>query len=136
MTIGSRYWHAGATAVFALALLGRFLAAQQFSNWSPPENLGTVINSPANEQHPALSPDGLSLYFSSDRPGGAGGFDLWVSRRTTTAAAWQPPAAIARLNSSSSEFAPAFDPTGHWLFFGSEREGGCGARDLWLSYRG
>ena len=42
---------------------------------------------------------------------------------------------IAALNSSSSEFAPTFDPTGHWLFFGSERDGGCGGRDLWLSYR-
>jgi len=94
-----------------------------------------VINSAANEQHPAISPDGLSLYFSSDRPGGAGGFDLWVAHRAGPMAAWQSPVAVAALNSSSSEFAPAFDPSGHWLFFGSERNGGCGGRDLWLTYR-
>jgi TolB protein len=110
-------------------------ASATFSDWSQPQSLGAVVNSPANEQHPALSPDGLSLYFSSDRPGGAGGFDLWVSRRAASTAAWQPPVAITGLNSPSSEFAPAFDPTGHWLLFGSERDGGCGARDLWLSYR-
>lgn len=122
-------------ALVAFVLLGRSTTAQQVSSWSVPENLGPAINSASNEQHPALSPDGLSLYFSSDRPGGAGGFDLWVSRRASTTSAWQAPAAIAALNSSSSEFAPAFDPSGQWLFFGSERDGGCGGRDLWLSYR-
>ena len=121
--------------LMALGGLGRPTSAVQFSDWSLPQNLGVVVNSPANEQHPALSPDGLSLYFSSDRPGGAGGFDLWVTRRDTQSASWQNPVAVGSLNSSSSEFAPAFDPTGRWLFFGSERDGGCGARDVWLSYR-
>jgi len=126
---------AGISALIVLGLLAGSPTAQQFSSWSPPENLGGVINSAATEQHPALSPDGLSLVFSSDRPGGAGGFDLWVARRASTTSAWGSPVAITALNSSSSEFAPAFDPTGQWLFFGSERDGGCGGRDLWLSYR-
>jgi TolB protein len=119
----------------AFAAFSTPTATLQFSPWSSPQNLGASVNSAANEQHPALSPDGLSLYFSSDRSGGAGGFDLWVSRRSTPTSAWQTPVPIAALNSSASEFAPAFDPTGHWLFFGSERDGGCGGRDLWLSYR-
>jgi len=125
-----------APVLISFGILSRSTDALQFSDWSPPQNLGAVVNSSANEQHPALSPDGLSLYFSSDRPGGAGGFDLWVSHRATPTAPWQNPVAIAALNSPSSEFAPAFDPTGHWLFFGSERDGGCGGRDIWLSYRG
>jgi WD40 repeat protein len=127
--------HACLIAAVAWVLFNGAPAAQQFSSWSPPENLGTVINSASNEQHPALSPDGLSLYFSSDRPGGAGGFDLWVARRSSVRSPWQSPVAITALNSVNSEFAPAFDPSEHWLFFGSERDGGCGGRDLWLSYR-
>src|SRR5438270_4994380 len=127
--------NAPAVALAALVLLYRSTNAQQFSGWSVPENLGAVVNSTSNEQHPALSPDGLSLYFSSDRPGGAGGFDLWVSHRVNTTSAWQNPVTITGLNGSSSEFAPAFDPSGQWLFFGSERDGGCGGRDLWVSYR-
>src|SRR5260370_38451549 len=41
-----------------------------FSDWSEPVNLGPVVNSAFNDQHPAISADGLSLYISSDRPGG------------------------------------------------------------------
>ena len=48
-------------------------AAPKFSDWAPPTNLGPAINSPFGEVGPAISKDGLSLYFSSDRPGGFGG---------------------------------------------------------------
>ena len=41
--------------------------AQKYSDWSAPTNLGTVINSSANDQQPAISKDGLSLYFASTR---------------------------------------------------------------------
>ena len=54
-------------------------AASRFSDWSEPENLGTTINTTFNEQGPTLSKGGLILYFGSDRPGGSGGFDIWVS---------------------------------------------------------
>jgi Tol biopolymer transport system component len=121
--------------VAALWLVSGAVAAQQFSGWSNPVNLGVAVNSSSNEQHPALSPDGLSLYFSSDRPGGAGGSDLWVAHRSTRTSQWGIASVVAPLNSPSSEFAPAFDPSGRWLFFGSERDGGCGGRDVWVSFR-
>lgn len=116
--------------------LGTDTTTAQQAAWSLPANLGLVVNSTSIDQHPALSPDGLSLYFSSDRSGGAGGTDLWVTRRKDGASPWQAPRVVTALNSESSEFAPAFDPTGHWMFFGSEREGGCGGRDIWISQRG
>jgi len=47
-------------------------------------DLGPQVNSPADERRPTLSPDGQSLVFSSDRPGGAGGLDLWISRRKSS----------------------------------------------------
>lgn len=127
-----------AAVVVGTALLSVGPNAQQaapFSAWSSPSNLGPIINSSATDQHPALSPDGLSLYWSSDRPGSLGGSDIWVARRASSDAPWAAPAPVVALNSESSEFAPAFDPSGRWLFFGSERPNGCGGRDLWASYR-
>lgn len=50
--------------------------------WPTPVNVGPPINTPAMERMPALSKDGMELYFASTRPGGSGAFDLWVSRRT------------------------------------------------------
>src|SRR5215471_12755514 len=55
----------------------------QFSDWSEPVNLGPVVNSHFNDQHPAISRDRLSLYISSDRPGGFGDFDIYVSHRAS-----------------------------------------------------
>src|SRR5881628_1802098 len=63
------------------------MQASSFANseWSSPENLA-AINSTFNEQAPSLSPDGLSLYFGSNRPrpGGSTDTDLWVSHWTCT----------------------------------------------------
>lgn len=50
--------------------------------WSTPVNLGTEINTAAQERMPALSKDGMTLYFASTRPGGSGSFDLWVAHRS------------------------------------------------------
>lgn len=126
---------AAASALAAGWLFVAPFAAHHFSDWSPPENVGGSVNSAFNEQHPAISPDGLSLYFVSDRPNGLGGFDLWVAHRADRDSPWEDPVDIEALNSAASEFAPAFDPGGHVLFFGSERAEGCGGRDLWVSFR-
>ena len=50
--------------------------------WSTPENLGPVLNSPVSDVTPHLSFDGRTLIFGSDRPGGFGGHDLWMSTRS------------------------------------------------------
>src|SRR2546428_11110578 len=51
------------------------------SEWSEPVNLGAVVNSNVLDAAPTLSKDGLSLYFTSNRPGGFGGKRPWVSHR-------------------------------------------------------
>ena len=50
--------------------------------WSAPVNLGGLLNTTANDQQPSLSSSGRTLVFSSNRPGGVGGNDLWISTRT------------------------------------------------------
>ena len=61
-------------------------AAPVFTAWSTPVWLGPVVNSASTEQGPALSSDGLSLYFYSGRSGGVGSDDIWVldEHRSTT----------------------------------------------------
>jgi WD40-like Beta Propeller Repeat len=54
-------------------------------------NSGPAGNQPGFDGGPNTSNDGLRLYFVSDRPGGAGGSDLWVARRTTVADPWSIP---------------------------------------------
>src|SRR2546421_10886526 len=57
--------------------------AMSFANseWSAPVNLGPAVNSSSNEQNATLARDGLSLYFSSNRPGGSGPADIWGCHR-------------------------------------------------------
>jgi len=50
--------------------------------WTPPVNLGPIVNSPLLEAQAYISSDGKTLYFSSTRPGGLGGYDLYVTTRT------------------------------------------------------
>jgi WD40 repeat protein len=50
--------------------------------WGTPVNLGSVVNTGAAEQMPYISPDARTLYFASDRPGGCGGLDLYMTTRT------------------------------------------------------
>src|SRR6266480_7909621 len=117
--------------------------AMSFANseWSEPVNLGPVVNSSSNEQNATLARDGLSLYFSSNRPGGAGNLDIWVSRRACTnpadpACAWEAPVILAPvINGSGADFAPNLSIDGHLLFFSSVRPEGFGGPDIYLSHR-
>src|SRR5262245_63933062 len=79
------------TSVLATATSFNLVAQPKYSNWSQPVNLGPVINTAFNDQHPALSKDGLSLYITSNRSGGQGADDLWVSQRASVDDAWGPP---------------------------------------------
>ena len=108
----------------------------RFSEWSAPVNLGPVINSEFSEGAPAISPNGLSLYFSSDRPGGFGENDLYIAQRATPEDPWGTPVNLGpAINTDSQERTPNLSPDGHWLYFGSNRPGGCGNEDLLVAYR-
>jgi Tol biopolymer transport system component len=120
---------------FALGSGAIVTSAQHFTDWSPPLNLGHVVNSPFSDQQPAISPDGLSLYFVSNRPGGTGGLDLWLAQRDSLEDPWQAPVPLTTLNTAGSETTPAFARGGHLLFFSSNKPGGCGSTDIWVAFR-
>jgi Tol biopolymer transport system component len=110
--------------------------AKQFDEWTPPINLGGTVNSAFHELLPALSKHGTSLYFASDRPGSFGGEDLWVSRRENRDASWGAPVNIgAAVNTAFNERSPELSRDGHLLFFATDRPGGLGGFDIWVTWR-
>jgi len=145
------------TVLAVIVLLAFPVRAQNFSAWSVPMNLNNVVlsdgtvcpavvNSPFNDTHPAVSKDGLSLFFASTRPGpdshgqvGLGDYDLWVTQRDSLDDCWKTPNNLGPVvNSSSEDLAPNLTTDGHWLFFHSKRAGGCGGgvvRELWVTRR-
>jgi hypothetical protein len=121
--------------LLALVTLGS-VAMPTFSAWSTPVNLGTTINSPWVDAGAALSKNGLSLYFNSDRPGGFGNQDIWVSQRASFHASWGTPWNLGQvINTADLESNPSFSRDEHWMFFNSTRPHGVGQLDVWASYR-
>ena len=108
--------------------------------WGTPTNLGATVNSTAADAGPALSRDGHWLFFHRTRAGGFGGFDLMVSWRADTRDdfAWQAPVNLgAAVNSAGNDAGATFFEVGHGrrgqLFFGSDRPGGFGSFDIYVS---
>jgi len=111
-------------------------ALSDYSDWSTPVNLGPIVNSAGDDNRPAISKDGLSLIVSTNRPGGFGNLDLWVSQRASVDDPWGPLQNMGpSINSDSGESAPTFSPDGHRLYFHSAKTGGCGAIDLYVARR-
>ncbi len=104
--------------------------------WGKPVNLGAPVNTKDSEDCPSLSADGLTLVFHSNRGGGQGGGDLWMSTRRGTAQAWGPPVNLGPpVNSPTNEVHPCLSTDGLTLLFHSSRAGGQGGDDLWMSTR-
>ena len=82
------------------------------SKWSPPENLMSPINASGREDNPSFSPDGLTLYFASNRPNGQGATDIWSAHRDSRDASFGEPKNLGPLvNSKDDEthFRPTAD---------------------------
>jgi hypothetical protein len=78
------------------------------------------LNSPDDDLGPQPSADGSSLYFYSDRPGGQGGYDLWVSHRDGDE--WMAPSNLGpAINTPYNEYSPALSPDDSTLVFASDR---------------
>ncbi len=107
--------------------------------WGDPKTLGPTMNSPGYDHLPFITPDGHTMIFTSDRPGGLGFNDIYSSFRRNAADdfGWEAPALIAELSSSSDEYGPwgFVDPaTGRLVvYFASNRPGGAGLYDIFAS---
>ena len=101
--------------------------------WSTPERLGPNINTKYWEGSCSLSSDGQLLYFASDRPGGLGGRDIYVSRKQSDGT-WGPAQNLGPdVNTPYNDDAPHIHPDGIHLFFSSEGHSSMGGYDLFYT---
>ncbi|MBN2814201.1 MAG: PD40 domain-containing protein [Bacteroidales bacterium] len=104
-------------------------------NWSVPVNLGKPVNSAYRETQPSITPDGRTLYFSSDRPGGKGLHDIYVTRLNEKGE-WSVPENLGELiNTPGTEMSPFVHPDNQSLYFSSDGLIGLGGYDLFVSRR-
>ena len=99
--------------------------------WGEALNVGAPINTKGTEMAPFLHPDGRTLYFSSDKHIGMGGFDLFMSRRGEDGQ-WQEPINLGfPINTSGDEINFFVAADGKTAFVSSQREGGQGGYDIY-----
>ena len=117
-------------------MLGGGPAKADFT-FGEPTNLGPTINSSATEGSLSISADGLEGYFASyDKSGSYGHYDIWLAKRETTDDDWGSPVNLGpTINTPSREFAPDISADGLTLYFCSDRSGGYGDRDIWMTRR-
>lgn len=129
----------GAILIFCLALPEKPAGAWAEPDGPPPLELALIgkaelfapdiASTKFSEIRLALSADGrTALWFSRDRPGGAGGYDIWMSRRKGDGWGAAEPVPF---NSAGRDFDPAFSPDGKSVFFCSDRAGGLGGDDIY-----
>lgn len=111
-----------------------YISVKTGATWSKPENLGPKINSRFWDSQPSLSADGRVLYFSSNRPGGIGGRDIWFSRLGVDG--WEEPINLgSSINTVNDETTPFVHVNGKQLFYSSNGLPGLGGFDLFTSQR-
>jgi outer membrane protein OmpA-like peptidoglycan-associated protein/Tol biopolymer transport system component len=101
--------------------------------WGNPENLGDSVNTEFWESGPSLSPDKKDLYFSSNRPGGYGGSDIYVCHRKLNGH-WSEAVNMGPgINTAGDEATPFIHADNQTLYFNSSGQPGYGGNDLFLS---
>ncbi|MFW5851447.1 MAG: hypothetical protein ACOCWB_04415 [Bacteroidota bacterium] len=101
------------------------------SVWSPLKKFPKPINSSANETHATISADGKIMYFTSDRKGGYGGLDIYMSRLSRDSV-WQEPVNLGpQVNTEYYEESPHFQANSNLLYWSSNRLEGMGGFDIY-----
>jgi Tol biopolymer transport system component len=106
---------------------GRFQGRQQVAG----------VNTPSVEGQPNVRRDGLEIFFFSNRPGAiSGSNDIYAAARASTADTWSAPVNLGTaVNTLASETRPSLSWDGTMLYFGSNRTGGDGDSDIYVTTR-
>ena len=104
--------------------------------FSQPEPVSGISTDGGRDDDPSLSADLTLLFFNSRRAGGKGREDIWFATRASSADGWETPRALTALNTESRETGIALSADGLRLWFSSDRDGGQGGLDVYLSTRG
>jgi len=110
-----------------------FFSALNDGKWSLPVNLGSPVNTSSWESQPSINADGKMLFFSSNRPGGYGGKDLWYSVFKTNRKWSKPKNPGIVINTAGDEMSPFIHFDGKTLYFSSDGRPGMGGLDIYFS---
>lgn len=101
--------------------------------WSKPQNIGAPINTPYWESQPSISPDGKTIYFVSDRKGGYGSYDIYLSRYLGNGK-WSNAVNLGpSINTEGSELSPFIHSDNQTLYFSSNGWPGFGEHDIFYA---
>lgn len=110
-----------------------YISVKEGESWSIPKNMGAGINTKYTETQPSLSADGKMLFFASDRPGGKGMVDLYVTSMNDNGA-WKAPVNMdLPINTPGQEMSPFIHPDGQTFYFSSDEHVGLGGYDIFIS---
>ena len=108
------------------------VSSRSDASWSKPQQLAISKDTLSSFAHPAVSPDGEWLYFTSDMPGGLGGFDIWRCKLIGNETG-APENLGEPINTPGDEMFPTFRPNGD-LYFSSDGHPGMGGLDLFIAH--
>jgi len=129
---GRTLWFTACNRRSGLGMCDLYYSNWDGERWSSPKNAGSPLNSRYSEKHPAISADGRFLYFTSNRPGGRGSYDIWMSVRTGDS--WSDPVNLGdSVNTAGLEQSPFIHPDQQSLYFSSTGWPGMGQGDLFLT---
>jgi Tol biopolymer transport system component len=110
-------------------------AAPPLGPFGAPVPIAELNESLYAEENPSATGDLLELYFDSNRPGGQGGRDIWVSRRRSVDDPWGPAAVVVELSSTALDGDPEISADGLTIHLSSDRAGTSGGLDIWVATR-
>ena len=110
-----------------------YFSALSNGKWSEPYNLGSPVNTSHWESTPSISADGRTLFFSSSRPGGFGGKDIWLTRLNENNRWTEPVNLGSEINTEGNEMSPFIHFDGRTLYFASDGHSGMGGYDLFVT---
>jgi hypothetical protein len=110
-----------------------YVSKLEGNNWSEPKKLGPNINSKSKESHISISADGRTIYFSSDRPGGYGGMDVYTVSKLPNGKWGKAKNLGPAINTEYNDDAPFIHPDGKTLYFSSSGHKTMGGLDVFKS---
>ncbi len=110
-----------------------YISFRKGNGWSAAQNMGPTINSRYWESSPSLTADSRALFFSSKRPGGEGGSDLYYVELGENNKWSEPKNLGSTINTASNDEAPFIHPDGTSLYFISDGHIGLGSYDIFLA---
>lgn len=130
---GQNLFFSGCNNIDGFGSCDLYVSQLEGDNWGVPVNLGPVVNTPGWESQPSFSSDGRTLYFVSNRPGGKGASDIWITKRALNGEWSEPYNAGDSINTKEAERGPFIHPDAKTLYFSSKGHTGMGQGDIFYS---